>query len=184
MCLHLRVAYLCWVIYSGLLASTDSHCAFAYWAVAVQWWHQPNTHTQTAKPSKNGNECRANKHAFNRGGQDQQSSTTTEMFQNTTESDVINIYFSKPWSRINPPTPFPPHPISVCSCGGQDSLVDKALDYRPKGTGFHPRFDHKRCSTWATYSFSMWDNKDLLILQLQGTHIYIYVSFLFKVFVF
>jgi hypothetical protein len=32
--------------------------------------------------------------------------------------------------------------------GGQDSLVDKALDYRPKGTGFDPRLDHKRRSTW------------------------------------
>jgi hypothetical protein len=31
--------------------------------------------------------------------------------------------------------------------GGQDSLVDKALDYRPKGTGFDPRLDHKRRST-------------------------------------
>jgi hypothetical protein len=30
---------------------------------------------------------------------------------------------------------------------GQDSLVDKALDYRPKGTGFDPRLDHKRCLT-------------------------------------
>jgi hypothetical protein len=28
--------------------------------------------------------------------------------------------------------------------GGQDSLVDKALDYRPKGTGFDPRLDHKK----------------------------------------
>jgi hypothetical protein len=31
--------------------------------------------------------------------------------------------------------------------GGQDSLVDKALDYRPKGTEFDPRLDHKRRST-------------------------------------
>jgi hypothetical protein len=30
--------------------------------------------------------------------------------------------------------------------GGQDSLVDKALDYRPKCTGFDPRLDHKRRS--------------------------------------
>jgi hypothetical protein len=30
---------------------------------------------------------------------------------------------------------------------GQDSLVGKALDYRPKGTGFDPRLDHKRRST-------------------------------------
>jgi hypothetical protein len=37
--------------------------------------------------------------------------------------------------------------------------------YRPKGTGFDPRLDHKRCSTWATNSFSMWDNKDLLIVD-------------------
>jgi hypothetical protein len=29
----------------------------------------------------------------------------------------------------------------------QNSLVDKALDYRPKGTGFDPRLDHKRRST-------------------------------------
>jgi hypothetical protein len=29
------------------------------------------------------------------------------------------------------------------SHGGQDSLVDKALDYRPKGTGFYPHLDHK-----------------------------------------
>jgi hypothetical protein len=50
------------------------------------------------------------------------------------------------------------------SIGGQDSLVDKALDYRPKGTGFDPRLDHKRRSTWATNSFSMWD-KDLLIVD-------------------
>jgi hypothetical protein len=28
--------------------------------------------------------------------------------------------------------------------GGQDSLVEKAFDYRPKGTGFDPRFDHKK----------------------------------------
>jgi hypothetical protein len=48
--------------------------------------------------------------------------------------------------------------------GGQDSLVDKALDYRPKGTGFDPRLDHKRRSTWATESFSMWD-KDLLTID-------------------
>jgi hypothetical protein len=41
--------------------------------------------------------------------------------------------------------------------------VDKALDYRPKGTGFDPRLDHQRRSTWATNSFAMWDNKDLLI---------------------
>jgi hypothetical protein len=47
--------------------------------------------------------------------------------------------------------------------GGQDSLVDKALDYRPKGTGFDPHLDHKRRSTCATNSFSVWDNKDLLI---------------------
>jgi hypothetical protein len=31
--------------------------------------------------------------------------------------------------------------------GGQDSLVDKALDYRPKGTGFDPRLHHNRRST-------------------------------------
>jgi hypothetical protein len=48
--------------------------------------------------------------------------------------------------------------------GGQDSLVDKALDYRPKDTGFDPRLDPQRRSTWATKSFSMWDNKDLLII--------------------
>jgi hypothetical protein len=28
--------------------------------------------------------------------------------------------------------------------GRQDSLVDKALDYRPKGTGFDARLDHKK----------------------------------------
>jgi hypothetical protein len=39
--------------------------------------------------------------------------------------------------------------------GRQDSLVDKALDSRPKGTGFDPRLDHKRHSTSATNSFSM-----------------------------
>jgi hypothetical protein len=33
------------------------------------------------------------------------------------------------------------------SKSGQDSLVDKALDYRPKGTGFDARLDHKRRST-------------------------------------
>jgi hypothetical protein len=33
------------------------------------------------------------------------------------------------------------------SYGGLDSLVDKALDFRPKGTGFDPRLDHKKCST-------------------------------------
>jgi hypothetical protein len=48
----------------------------------------------------------------------------------------------------------------------QDSLVDEALDYRPKGTGFDPHLDHKRLSTWATNDFSMWDNKDLLIIFL------------------
>jgi hypothetical protein len=26
-------------------------------------------------------------------------------------------------------------------------IVDKALDYRPKGSGFNPRLDHKRRST-------------------------------------
>jgi host cell factor len=41
--------------------------------------------------------------------------------------------------------------------------VDKALDYRPKGNGFDPCPDHKRHSTWATNSFPLWDNKDLLI---------------------
>jgi hypothetical protein len=30
---------------------------------------------------------------------------------------------------------------------GQDILVDKALDYRPKGNGFDPCPDHKRHST-------------------------------------
>jgi hypothetical protein len=49
--------------------------------------------------------------------------------------------------------------------GGQDSLADKALDYRPKGSGFDPRLHHKRRSLWATDSFSMWDNKDLLIVD-------------------
>jgi hypothetical protein len=36
----------------------------------------------------------------------------------------------------------------MCECmnellnaGGQDSLVDQVLDYRPLGTGFDPRFD-------------------------------------------
>jgi hypothetical protein len=40
----------------------------------------------------------------------------------------------------------------------------KRLTHRPKGTGFDPCLDHKSCSTWATNSFSIWDNKDLLIL--------------------
>jgi hypothetical protein len=48
--------------------------------------------------------------------------------------------------------------------------VDKALDYRPKGTGFDPRLDHKRRSTWATNSFSMWDNKDLMIGLIHIKH--------------
>jgi hypothetical protein len=34
-----------------------------------------------------------------------------------------------------------------------------------KGTGFDPRLDYKRRSTWVTNSFSMWDNKDLLIVD-------------------
>jgi hypothetical protein len=51
---------------------------------------------------------------------------------------------------------------------GQDSLVDKALNYRPKGNEFDPRLDHKRRPTWATNSFSMWDNKDLLIIIWSG----------------
>jgi hypothetical protein len=43
---------------------------------------------------------------------------------------------------------------------GQDSFLDKALDYRLKGTGFDLRLNHKRGSTWATNSFSMWHDKD------------------------
>jgi hypothetical protein len=41
------------------------------------------------------------------------------------------------------------------SAGKQDSLVDKALDYRPKGTGFDPRFDHKSAQHERLNSFSM-----------------------------
>jgi hypothetical protein len=39
--------------------------------------------------------------------------------------------------------------------GGQDSLVDKALDYRLEGTEIDPCLHHKRRSTCATNSFSM-----------------------------
>jgi hypothetical protein len=42
--------------------------------------------------------------------------------------------------------------------------VDKALNNRPKGTGFDPCLEHKRRWTWATKSFSMWDNKDLTLI--------------------
>jgi hypothetical protein len=35
--------------------------------------------------------------------------------------------------------------VSV-SVSGQDSLVDKALDYRPKDTGLDPRLDYIRRS--------------------------------------
>jgi hypothetical protein len=45
--------------------------------------------------------------------------------------------------------------LSTWLSGGQDILVGKALDYRPKGTRFDPRLDHKRRSTGATNSFSM-----------------------------
>jgi hypothetical protein len=60
---------------------------------------------------------------------------------------------------------------------GQDSLVDKALGYRPKGTGFNPRLDHKRRSTWATNSFSMWDNKDLLIVDHWSSRQILFITY-------
>jgi hypothetical protein len=46
--------------------------------------------------------------------------------------------------------------------GGQDSVIGKPKDQGPKGTEFNPRLHRQRCSTWATASFCMWDNKDLL----------------------
>jgi hypothetical protein len=47
---------------------------------------------------------------------------------------------------------------------GRMAELVKRWTHRPKGTGFDPCLDHKRRSTWATNSFSMWDNKDLLII--------------------
>jgi hypothetical protein len=41
-------------------------------------------------------------------------------------------------------TQFPESTVSTWNLGGQVSLVDKALDYRPKGTGFDPRLNHKK----------------------------------------
>jgi hypothetical protein len=48
---------------------------------------------------------------------------------------------------------------------GRIAKLVKALDYRPKGTGFDPRLDHNRRSTRATDSFSIRDNTDLLIVD-------------------
>jgi hypothetical protein len=47
---------------------------------------------------------------------------------------------------------------------GRIASLVKCWTHRPKGTRFDPRLDHKRRSTRATKSFSMWDNKDLLII--------------------
>jgi hypothetical protein len=48
---------------------------------------------------------------------------------------------------------------------GRIAKLVKRRIHRSKYTGFDPRLDYKRCSASATYSVSMWDNKDLLIFD-------------------
>jgi hypothetical protein len=45
----------------------------------------------------------------------------------------------------------------------QDSALGKAMDLWTEDIDFDPGLNNKRRLSWATMSFSMWDNNDLLV---------------------